>query len=713
MQTADDVGHAASPTVRRTGTHCPYCAMQCGMDIVRVDDGPASIESRDFAGRRALCQKGWTAAELLDHPERLTEPLLRDARDEPLRPATWDEALDRVAGEIRRCWERYGREGVGVFGGGGLTNEKAYALGKFARVALRTPFIDYNGRFCMSSAATAVQRAFGLDRGLPFPLEDIAATGALLLAGSNLAESLPTATGLLDDLVGNGGKLIVVDPRATATARRATVHLQLAPGTDLVLANGLLHIAVNEGLLDEEYIAERTVGFEHAAQRIGSYWPDRVERITGVSVADQRRTVHLLGEAHSAMVLTSRGPEQQAQGTDTVQGFINLALALGLPGRPRSGYGSLTGQGNGQGGREHGQKADQLPGYRRIDDPAARAHVASVWGVEADSLPGPGVSAWELLDAMGSDGGVRALLVLASNIAVSAPQATRVAERIAALDFLCVLDPFPSETALMADVVLPVSQWAEEDGTMTNLEGRVILRRAAGPPPPGVRTDLEVLSELARRLDAPAGAFPTEPREVFDELTRASAGGVADYGGMTYERLAPEGLFWPCPDPDGPDTPRVFLDRFNTDDGRARFIPVSHRRLPERPDRDFPLSLTTGRVLEHYQSGTQTRRTPQLASARPHAFIELHPVLARRHGIEEGDLVWLASRRGRAAGRARLSPDIRADTVFMPFHWSGDGCANLLTNPVLDPFSRMPAFKHCAVRVEAHEPRDPRRSTSQ
>lgn len=690
--------------MRRTATHCPYCAMQCGMDVVCEADGAVSVEPRLHAGRRALCQKGWTAAELLDHPERLTTPLVRAGRDEPLRPATWDEALDRVEAAIRACWDAHGRDGVGVFGGGGLTNEKAYALGKFARVALRTRFIDYNGRFCMSSAAAAANRSFGIDRGLPFPLADVAHTGALLLVGSNLAESLPTATGLLDDLVAGGGALIVADPRATATARRATLHLQLAPGSDLALANGLLHIAVREGLLDEDYIAARTQDFHRVRQRIGAYWPDRVERITGVPVADQRRAVHLLAEAGSAMVLTARGPEQQSQGTDTVQGFINLALALGLPGRERSGYGSLTGQGNGQGGREHGQKADQLPGYRRIDDPQARRHVARVWGVDPASLPGPGVSAYELLDAIGARGGVRALLVAASNPVVSAPNRTRVADRLAALDFLCVLDPFLSETAELADVVLPVTQWAEEDGTMTNLEGRVILRRAARPAPDGVRSDLQVLSALAQRLGTrPADAFPTEPRAVFAELGRASAGGKADYSAMTYESLAEGGTFW--------GGERLFTERFATPSGRACFRAVSWRPPVERPDGDFPLSLTTGRVLEHYQSGTQTRRTPQLMAAGADAFVELHPVLARRHGIEEGDKVWLASRRGRAAGRARLSPDIRVDTVFMPFHWSGEGCANALTNPALDPHSRMPEFKHCAVRVDDVEPADPRRST--
>jgi len=686
--------------------------MQCAMELVREPGGQTSVEPRAFAGRRALCAKGFAAAELLGHPERLTTPLVRERAGEPLRPAGWEEALDRVAVAMLRCQERHGHEAVGLFGGGGLTNEKAYSLGKFARVALRTPSIDYNGRFCMSSAATAVQRAFGLDRGLPFPLEDIAATGALLLVGSTLTESLPTATWLLDELVARGGGLIVVDPRATPTARRAQLHLQVAPGTDMVLANGLLHIALREELLDEGFIAGRTTGFEDARQRIGSYWPDRVERITGVPVADQRRAVHMLAEAATGMVLTARGAEQHAQGTDTVQAYINLALALGLAGRPLCGFGSLTGQGNGQGGREHGQKADQLPGYRRIDDPAARAHVAGVWGVDPDTLPGPGRSAWEMLDAMGSEGGVRVLLVAGSNIAVSAPHAGRVAERIAALDFLCVLDPFLSETAELADVVLPVTQWAEEDGTMTNLEGRVVLRRAAGPPPPGVRSDLEVLAALADRLGAPPGAFPVAPDDVFEELARASSGGKADYGGMSYERLAPSGLFWPCPDSRAADTPRMFLDRFATEDGRARFLAVSHRPPAERPNNEFPLILTTGRVLNHYQSGTQTRRSPSLVEAEPQAFVELHPVLARHHGIEEGDMVWLSSRRGSAGGRARLTPDTHIDTVFMPFHWSGEGCANRLTNPALDRYSRMPEFKHCAVRVDRVEPRDPRTSSA-
>jgi len=702
--------HPALLGVRTTATHCPYCSLQCGMEIAPGQDGAPEITPLDFPSNRGgLCRKGYTAASLLGHPERLRTPLVRDATGK-LGPAGWDDALDRIAEGIADCQAEHGREAVGVFGGGGLTNEKAYQLGKFARVALRTPSIDYNGRFCMSSAATAANKALGIDRGLPFPLSDVGDADAVLLAGSNIAETMPPAVSRLDDLVAGGGALIVAAPRVTETARLATVHLQLTPGTDLVLANGLLHVAIREGLVDEDYVAQRTTGFERVRRRLGSYWPDRVERITGVPVSELRRAAALLAEAESAMVLTGRGPEQQHQGTDTVLAFINLALALGLPGRPRSGWGCLTGQGNGQGGREHGQKADQLPGYRRITDPADRAHVAGVWGVDPDDLPGEGRSAWEMLEAMGAPGGVRALLVMGSNPVVSAPNAGVVEERLRALDLLVVADVFLSDTAKLADVVLPTTQWAEETGTMTNVEGRVVLRRAAMAPEEGVRSDLEILSGLAERLGC-GERFAPEPEAVFAELGRASAGGRADYAGMTYERIAAhDGLFWPCPDEAHPGTPRLFADGFATDDGRARFHPVSHRPPAEPTDEEFPLLLTTGRVALQYQSGTQTLRVQELCEeGDAEAFVELHPALARRHAISEGSCVWLRSRRGTAAGRARLTPDIGLDMVFMPFHWGGDGRANLLTNPVLDPASGMPGFKLCAARIERVEDAAPRR----
>jgi assimilatory nitrate reductase catalytic subunit len=688
-------------------THCPYCSLQCG---ITLDGATTPVELRpqnDFpTNLGGLCAKGWTAAELLGHPDRLTQPLVRDSRAEPLRPADWDDALNRMVAAFNRSRDTYGRDSVGCFGGGGLTNEKAYQFGKFARVALGTSSIDYNGRFCMSSAANAATRAFGIDRGLPFPLADLAEADAVLLVGSNPADTMPPAMQFLDAGRSRGARHIVIDPRTTATARSGRLHLQPVPGTDLALANGMLHVAIREKLVDESYIAHRTTGFDAVRRAVRLYWPDRVERISGVPERDLYDAVRTLADAEHAIILTARGAEQHRSGSDTVISFINLALALGLPGRRFSGYGTVTGQGNGQGGREHGQKADQLPGYRRLDDPAARAHIAGIWGIDKDDLPQPGPSAYEMLDRLGADGGVRALWVMASNIVVSAPRSAHITARIQALDFLAVSDIFLSETAALADVVLPSAQWAEETGTMTNLEGRVILREAAVAPPDGVRTDLQVMRALAERLGRTG--FSDVPEEVFTELRRASAGGKADYAGISYPRIkAEKGVFWPCPSPRHPGTARLFIEDFPTKDRRAHFHPVEHIGSDELPDADYPYYLTTGRLLRQYQSGTQTRRVGPLAEAEPEAVVEMHDTLARRINVRAGDQVRLRTRRGTAVMTARIVSGIRSDTVFAPFHWGGEGNANILTNPALDPHSRMPEFKVCAVALNRADVTNP------
>jgi assimilatory nitrate reductase catalytic subunit len=681
-----------------SATHCPYCALQCGMRLEPANNRLV-VAVRDFpTNKGGLCRKGWTAAELLDAPDRLTTPLVRDRKGGTLRAATWDEALGVVARELAAIQARHGRNAVGVFGGGGLTNEKAYMLGKFARVALRTANVDYNGRFCMASAAAAGIRAFGMDRGLPFPLEDIPGAAVVLLVGGNPAETMPPIMQYFEEQRRRGGKLIVVDPRLTATARLASLHLQLTPGTDAALANGLLHLVVQSGRIDRDFIAARTSGFDAVRRVVASYWPDRVERITGVPARTMLEAATMLADAPTAIVLTGRGPEQQSHGVDNVLAFINLLLALGKAGKPFCGYGCLTGQGNGQGGREHGQKADQLPGYRRLDDPRHRAEIAAIWGIEADDLPQPGLSAVELLAAVGGD--IRGLLVVASNIVVSAPDAAPLAQRLDRLDLLVVADFFLSETAARADVVLPVTQWAEEEGTMTNLEGRVLYRRRVKSPPDGVWTDTQVLAALAERLGA-GRDFPGEPETIFAELRRATAGSVADYAGITYERIVREdGVFWPCPDEHHPGSPRLFADRFATADGRARFHPVEHNGPAEIPDAAYPYFLTTGRVLAQYQSGNQTRRVAELNRAAPEAFVEIHPETARTLGIAHDDLVRLTTRRGRAVMRARLTRDIRLDTMFAPFHWPGGASINALTHAALDPVSRIPEFKVCAVRAE-------------
>jgi len=681
-------------------THCPYCAFQCGLLVTPAAEGGVKVVGDpDFpVNAGALCLKGFTAGETLAHPDRLRTPLIRNP-DGQLVAADWDRALDTIASSVRTLQRKHGRDAIGVFGGGSLTNEKVYLLGKFARAVLRTPHIDYNGRFCMSSAAAAGLRAFGVDRGLPFPVADIAGAEVVLLAGANVADTMPPLMQYFDAQRRAGGQMILVDPRRTTTAQQSTLHLRLIPGTDAVLAHGLLHVLIHERLIDEGYIRERTEGFEAVRAHAATYWPERVERLTGVPQRDIVTAARTLGRAASAIILTARGAEQQAQGVGNVLSYINLALAMGRVGRPFNGYGCLTGQGNGQGGREHGQKADQLPGYRRLDDAAAREHVAALWGVAAEDLPGPGRSAYELLDSLGRDGGVRGLLVMGSNPVVSAPNASHIEGRLAALDFLVVADFFLSETARLAHVVLPSAQWAEEDGTMTNLEGRVIRRRRVVDPPPGVRTDLQILNGLARAMGSTRG-FPSTPAAALEELRRATAGAPADYSGITTARIDRDrGVFWPCPSRARKDTPRLFADRFYTPSGRARFHRVHTFGPAERPDSDYPFYLTTGRVLAQYQSGTQTRRVAALTRVAGDAEAEIHPRAAQRAGLADGGTVTIETRRGRASFRVKTTPGIREDTIFVPFHWPDHRSANRLTNTALDPISRMPEFKVCAARI--------------
>ncbi|MGH3723250.1 MAG: molybdopterin oxidoreductase family protein [Mycobacterium sp.] len=688
--------------IELTHTHCPYCGLQCAMSVTQGNVSPVDFPTN----RGRLCQKGWTAADLLTYRDRLTTPLVR--RGGRLRETSWDDALHQVAEGFRRVQTAYGNDAIAVFGAGALTNEKAYLLGKFARVALSTANVDYSGRFCMSAAAEAGLRSFGLDRGLPFPVSDLDSASAVMVFGGNPAETMPPLMQHLENAAEAGG-LIVVDPRRTATAERALrgrgVHLAVTPGADIPLALAMTHIAVTEDLADRTYIVSRTSGFEQFWAAASRWWPERAEQVTGVAVADMRRAVQALADARTvgggAYVITARGAEQHVDGTDTVSAVIGLALTLGLCGRRGSGYGCLTGQANGQGGREVGQKADQLPGYRKITDPAAREHIAKVWDIEPTDLPGPGKSAYEIFAGLGRPGGVRALMVCGSNIAVSAPDSRRVTEGLRKLDLLVVNDFLLSETAQLAHVVLPVLQWAEEEGTLTSLEGRLLRRRRSATAPPGPRSELEIIGELATRMGQPANRFPVSPRAVFEELRQATRGATADYSGITYERLdAGEALYWPCPSVDHPGTPRLFVDRFHTPDGRARFIAVESHGPAETVDETFPLIATTGRMLTQYQSGTQTRRVPALVEAAGPMFAQMHPDVALRAGLTDGDPVELVSRRGRVLATVRCDSTMRPDTVFAPFHFAGSASANLLTNAALDPASGMPEFKVCAIRLE-------------
>lgn len=642
-----------------------------------------------------LCTKGFTAAETLAHPQRLLAPLVR--RDGVLVEAGWDEALDVAAAGFRRIRARDGGDALATFGSGALTNEKAYVLGKFARLVFETANFDYNGRFCMASAAAAANRSLGIDRGLPFPLAWLSSADVLMVAGGNPLDTMPPLERYLREQRA-GGALIAVDPRATAFSNLASHHLQVAPGTDAVVAYALLHVLIAERLVDEAYIVSRTHGFADVQRRAEREHPERAEKRTGVPADQLRAVARVLAAGKRTIILTGRGVEQHRNGTDAATAYINLALALGLPGRAGSGYGTLTGQGNGQGGREHGQKSDQLPGYCSVDDPASAARIAAVWNVDPARVVRRGLTAAEILRALGER--ILGLLVVGSNPIVSAPRTAALRERLARVEHLVVCDFFLSETAEYADVVLPVMQWAEEYGTITNLEGRILLRERCALPPAGVRGDLWILRALAQRLGADDVVTTDEPEAVFEELRRATAGSRADYSGVTYARLrAGEQLHWPVPAVDHPGTPVLFRDRFPTADGRARFVAIDAASAIEEVDQIYPWTLTTGRVRDHYLSGTQTRRVARLTAAVPEPVAEVHPALAERFGIDDGALMRITSRRGSVVIRARLTLTVRPEIIFAPFHWGGNSTVNDLIDDRLDPLSKMPPFKACAVNI--------------
>ncbi|WP_248928837.1 assimilatory nitrate reductase catalytic subunit NasC [Paenibacillus hamazuiensis] len=684
-------------------TQCPFCSVQCKMQIAEEADANGRktytvIAKPNAASEGRLCVKGMNAYQHVMNGERILHPMIkRNGRWERI---PWEEAYRLIAEKFGGLRGRYGPDTIGVYGGGSLTNESAYLLGKFARVALKTKYIDYNGRFCMSAAASAGNKTFGIDRGLTNPLSDIPLAKCIILAGTNIADCQPTLMPYFTRAKENGAFLIAIDPRDTGTTKMADLHLKVKPGMDATLANGLLKVILEENMTDPAFIRERTKGFEELQAHVERQNLDEIAELSGVPADYIRQAAQAFGKAATGMVFTARGVEQQTDGYMAVRNFLNIALVTGRIGKPGCGYGAVTGQGNGQGGREHGQKADQLPGYRLIENPEDRAYVAGVWGIDPDELPGKGVSAYEMMEKVHAQE-IRALLVMGSNPVVSNPNANFVEEGLKKLEFLVVADMLMSETARLADLVLPASAYLENEGTLTNLEGRVLLREASRPVPGEVKHDWQILSDLAESLGRGAYFRFASAEAIFDELRLASKGGIADYYGITYERLRrEEGVYWPCPSPDHPGAGRLFEESFAHADGRAELTPVANHFPDETVDNEYPLHLTTGRVLSHYLTGVQTRRSPSLLARDVESFMEIHPKTARKYRIEDGTLVRLQTRRGSIVVRSRITPEIRQDTVFVPMHWGDLQNVNRITNQALDPTCRMPGFKVCAVRIQ-------------
>ena len=693
-------------------THCCFCGQQCGIQLKVKDNEVIGFEPwEDFPFNRGmLCPKGVKRYLQGSHPDRLLHAYEREAKAEDgFRAIEYDRAISRVAAEIQKLQSQHGKDSFGVITGASLTTEKAYLMGKFARVCLQTANIDYNGRLCMVSAAAGNKKAFGIDRAAN-PWSDMLKSEVVWISGANVGECAPITTNYVWQAREHGAKIVVVDPRITPIARTCDLFLPIKPGRDVALFNGILHLMIENDWLDHQFIETQTVGFAAVAEHVHEWTPRKTAEVTGISERAIRQAADWWGQAKSSFLMHARGIEHHSHGVQNVLGAINIVLASGRIGRESCGYATITGQGNGQGGREHGQKCDQLPGARDISNPEHRAYIAEVWGVGADEIPAAGVDVYEMFRRI-DRGEIRGLLSICFNPKVSLPDNKFITRCLEKLDFYVAIDFFLNETAQHADVVLPGSLHEEDEGVVTQIEGRVIKINQAVDPPGDARQDWRIIQDIARSLGRERGFTFTAPREIFDELRIASKGGIADYSGITYEKIERQGgVFWPCTSEDDPGTPRLFeagswnpiaqgAGPFYFPDGKARFNVAQYTPPAEDVDDDYPLMLTTGRVVSQFLSGTQTRRIGPLMDQYPEPRIEMHPQLAEKLGIAGGDLAIAETRRGEIKLPAMVVTTIRPDTIFIPYHWAGRESVNQLTISAQDPISKIPEYKVCAVRV--------------
>ncbi|QDT55911.1 Assimilatory nitrate reductase catalytic subunit [Caulifigura coniformis] len=693
-------------------THCCFCGQQCGIQLKVKGNEVIGFEPwEEFPFNRGmLCPKGVKRYLQDSHPDRLTTALMRDPREPGgFRRTPYTDAIQATADAIAKLQSEHGSSAFAMLSGASLTTEKTYLMGKFARVCLKTPYIDYNGRLCMVSAGAANKKAFGIDRAAN-PWSDIIGTEVVWISGANVAECAPITTNYVWQAREQGAKIIVVDPRITPLARTCDLFLPVKPGRDIALFNGVLHLMIQNDWIDHKFIETHTVGFEAVAESVQSWTPAKTAEVTGIAERSIRQAAEWWGQASTSFLMHARGIEHHSHGVQNVLGAINIVLASGRIGRPQCGYATITGQANGQGGREHGQKCDQLPGMRDLSNPEHRAHIARIWDVSPDDLPGPGVDAYEIFRKI-DQGEIRGLLSICFNPVVSLPDNDFIARMLDKLDFYVAIDFFLNDSAQHADIVLPGSLQEEDEGTVTQIEGRVIRINQAVDPPGDARQDWRIIQDIAAALKRPHGFTFTEPREIFDELRRASQGGIADYSGITYEKIEQQfGVFWPCPSEDHPGTLRLFekgsdnpIARgngpFYFPDGKARFNQADYTPPKEDVDAEFPIILTTGRVVSQFLSGTQTRRIGPLVDQYPEPRLEIHPQLAARLQIADGDWTTITSRRGEITLLALVVKSIRPDTVFIPYHWAGPLSVNRITIAAQDPISKIPEYKVCAVRL--------------
>lgn len=672
---------------RFVGTTCPYCGCGCGLLLQVLDQeviGTLPIKTH-LVSQGSLCIKGWNAHEFIHSDRRLTAPLVR--KNGKFVPVDWEEALNTAAQALKGVLDRHGPDAVQVLASAKITNEENFLLNKFARAVIGTNNLDHCARLCHASTVVGLAASFG-SGAMTNSIVDLVNARTLFLIGSNTSEGHPIAAKWIFKALESGAKLIVADPRWIQLSELAEVAVQQRLGSDVALINGMMHIILQEGWHDREYISERTEGFEELAALVEHYPPDRVAAITGVEPENLYRLAKIYATEKPSAIVYSMGITQHTTGVDNVKSLANLAMLTGNVGFPGSGVNALRGQNNVQGACDMGALPNVFSGYQPVGDDTANAKFSQAWGRELPKTPGFTVT--EVAEAIEA-GKLKALYIVGENPMLSEPDCRHAEQAYKKLEVLVVQDIFLSQTARLAQVVLPGASFAEKEGTFTNTERRVLRVRQAIPPLGAARSDWQIICDLAARLGY--SMHYNSPEEIFQEISQLTP----SYAGMTYERLASHWLQWPCPAPDHPGTPYLHKDRFTR--GKGLFNAVEYRPPAEWADEEYPMLLSTGRSFVHFHTGTMTRVSPSLHHEVETGYVEIHPDDAERLALEDGDPVRVSSRRGDIRLPAKISHRVDRGVVFIPFHFA-ECAANVLTNPALDPVAKIPEFKVCAVKVE-------------
>ncbi|MFN2432454.1 MAG: formate dehydrogenase subunit alpha [Gemmatimonadota bacterium] len=701
---------------------CPYCGVGCGVRLEVKEDRIVRVEGRDEAHNAGrLCVKGRYGYDYASHPQRLTAPLIRregwypkgalsravrgpggngtrrgrkpggvvdyDEVMPAFREASWDEALDLAARRLTEIRDTHGARSLAGFGSAKCSNEEAYLFQKLVRTVFRNNNVDHCTRLCHAGSVAAMLEQVG-SGSVSDVVRNVEHADLALVIGSNTTENHPVAATFIKDAAKRGTRLVVIDTCRHALCDHADLFLQLRPASDVALFNAMLHVIFRDGLQDDAYIAERTENVEELRETVAAYTPELAERISGIPAATIEEVARAYARGPNSIVFWGMGVSQSVHGTDKARCLMNLVLATGQVGRPGTGFHPLRGQNNVQGASDMGLVPMVYSGYQPVTDAAARARFEAAWGTELD--PEPGLTVVEIM-AEALTGGIRGMYMMGENPFMSDPNQNKVRKALAALEFLVVQDIFLTETAEFADVVLPASTAFEKTGTYTNTDRRVQVGREAAPPPEQARADWRITVEIANRMGA-AWSYAS-PEEVFAEMATLTP----DYAGITYEKLGRTGVVWPCPTPEHPGTDVLFGDGFPR--GRGRFSPARFADPAELPGPEFPLVLITGRTLEHWHTGTMTRRASALAALQPDPFVEMHPADMAELGVEEGRVVRVSSARGAIELPAVALDQVARGTVFIPFHYR-EAAANVLTSEELDPDAKIPDYKFSAVRVE-------------